>query len=382
MDGRARSHRSCPRPGRYPDSRGCPASGRLGRPAGPAARVRAGRWLRAGEPRGPLARWPVRVRRRRHHRAVGDRRDRHARTGVGAGEEPPVVARSTDPRGAAVHELHLRFAGRRARPREPRQPRDHAHHRTLAHLGHRADPGGGRARPPGGPRAAAGGGTMRKAPVMLFAALLAHGCGGSGSRPPGSQAGAGKALAIAVIPKGTTHEFWKSIHAGAIQASRELSAQGAPINVIWKGPLREDDREQQIQVVEGFTSQGIQGIVLAPLDSRALVRPVEEARHAGVPTVIIDSDLESDAIVSFVATDNRKGGQLGADRLGQLDGIVVQNPMRMGYLGVKTMAEHLRGKPVERRIDTGVTLVTPANLDSAATQELIKPPIARYLIEQ
>ncbi len=338
---------------------------------------------------------------------------------------------------------------------------------------------------------------MRKAPVMLFAALLAHGCGGSGSRPPGSQAGAGKALAIAVIPKGTTHEFWKSIHAGAIQASRELSAQGAPINVIWKGPLREDDREQQIQVVEGFTSQGIQGIVLAPLDSRALVRPVEEAGHAGVPTVIIDSDLESDAIVSFVATDNRKGGQLGADRLGeilggrgkvlllryaegsasttdrergfleqlrakypgvqlvssdqyagptretakrasenllnryggelqgiftpnesstigmllalqdiglagkvrfvgfdasailidairarQLDGIVVQNPMRMGYLGVKTMAEHLRGKPVERRIDTGVTLVTPANLDSAATQELIKPPIARYLIEQ
>src|SRR3989449_11139656 len=313
---------------------------------------------------------------------------------------------------------------------------------------------------------------MRKAPVMLFAALLAHGCGGSGSRPPGSQAGAGKPLAIAVIPKGTTHEFWKSIHAGAIQASRELSAQGAPINIIWKGPLREDDREQQIQVVEGFASQGIQGIVLAPLDDRALVRPVEEARRAGVPTVIIDSRLESDAVVSFVATDNHKGGQLGAGRLGellggkgkvlllryaegpastadrgrglleelrarfpgitlvsadqyarptqetaqrdaerllnrysgdlqgiftpnesstigmllalqdiglagkvrfvgfdaaatlidavrarQLDGGVGQNPMRMGYLGVKTMAERLRSKPVERLIDTGVMLV-------------------------
>ena len=63
--------------------------------------------------------------------------------------------------------------------------------------------------------------------------------------------------------------------------------------MIWKGPLREDDREQQIQVVEGFSSQGVSGIVLAPLDNRALVRPVEEAKRAGVPTVIIDSALES-----------------------------------------------------------------------------------------
>src|SRR6059058_1315242 len=125
-------------------------------------------------------------------------------------------------------------------------------------------------------------------------------------------------LKIAVIPKGTTHEFWKSIHAGAIEASRELSGQGAPVDIIWKGPLREDDREQQIQVVEGFLSQGVQGIVLAPLDNVALVRPVEEARRAGVPTVIIDSGLETDSTVSFVATDNYKGGQMAADRLGVL----------------------------------------------------------------
>ena len=73
---------------------------------------------------------------------------------------------------------------------------------------------------------------------------------------------------------------------------------------------------------------------------------------------------------------------IAAIRAHQLDGLVVQNPMRMGYLGVKTMADQLRGKPVERLIDTGVALVTAANLDSAATQELVNPPIARYLIEQ
>jgi len=330
---------------------------------------------------------------------------------------------------------------------------------------------------------------MKRAFGVLAAALCIAACSKSGSRQTG--------LTIAVIPKGTTHEFWKSIHAGAVQASQELSAQGEPVTIIWKGPLREDDREQQVQVVEGFLSQGVQGIVLAPLDDRALVRPVEEARRAGVPTVIIDSDLQTDSTVSFVATDNYKGGQMAADRLGsllggkggvlllryaegsastaarergfleqlkakypgirivsadqyagptretakrasenllnrfgnglqgiftpnesstsgmllalqdiglagkvhlvgfdatgilldairagQLDGIVVQNPMRMGYLGVKTMAAYLHGRPVERRIDTGVILVTGANIDSTATQEVIHPPIARYLAEQ
>src|SRR5438128_11226106 len=148
--------------------------------------------------------------------------------------------------------------------------------------------------------------------VLILTAAAAFGCNRSVSKS------AKKKLTIAVIPKGTSHEFWKSIHAGAIKASRELSTQGADVEVIWKGPLREDDREQQIQVVEGFTSQGVDGIVLAPLDNRALVRPVEEAKRANVPTATIDSALESNAIVSFGATDNRKGGMPAADRLGQL----------------------------------------------------------------
>ena len=127
-----------------------------------------------------------------------------------------------------------------------------------------------------------------------------------------------KKLSIAVIPKGTTHEFWKSIHAGSNKAAVELSVQGYDVEVIWKGPLREDDREQQIQVVEGFTAQGVDGIVLAPLDDRALARPVADAKRAGVPTVIIDSGLQSTDFVSFVATDNRTGGSLAADRMSQL----------------------------------------------------------------
>src|SRR5438046_117491 len=140
--------------------------------------------------------------------------------------------------------------------------------------------------------------------LIMFAAITALSCNRSGSKS------GKKKLTIAVIPKGTSHEFWKSIHAGAIKAAKELSSTGNEVEVIWKGPLREDDREQQIQVVEGFASQGVDGIVLAPLDDRALARPVEEAKSAGVPTVIIDSALQSNSIVSFLATDNRKGGEI------------------------------------------------------------------------
>ena len=101
-----------------------------------------------------------------------------------------------------------------------------------------------------------------------------------------------------MIPKGQTHEFWRTIHAGANRAQRDLAARGVHVELTWKGPLREDDREQQVQVVESFATQGMDGIVLAPLDDKALVRPVEEALRLKVPTVIFDSALASDEIVS------------------------------------------------------------------------------------
>jgi ribose transport system substrate-binding protein len=129
-----------------------------------------------------------------------------------------------------------------------------------------------------------------------------------------------KTYTIAVIPKGTTHEFWKSVNAGAVKAEQELNAKGVPVKIIWKGPLREDDRDQQIQTVENFMTRRVSGIVLAPLDSQALAKPVASAVQAKIPVVIIDSDLKSDKYVSFVATDNYKGGVLAAEYLGKLLG--------------------------------------------------------------
>jgi ribose transport system substrate-binding protein len=146
--------------------------------------------------------------------------------------------------------------------------------------------------------------------LTIFAVVFA-GCGGE----PGEKDGGSKTLTIAVVPMGTTHEFWKSIHAGALTAARELG-----VEIIWKGPLRETDRNEQLQIVETLTGSGIDALVLSPLDDRALVRPVAEAARLGIPTVIFNTALAAIDPVALVSTDNFKGGVLAAELIGRLTG--------------------------------------------------------------
>lgn len=314
--------------------------------------------------------------------------------------------------------------------------------------------------------------------VVVLAATLMVACNNSGSKEPESQS----SITIAVIPKGTTHSYWKSVEAGARAAGKELGAK-----ILWKGPLKEDDRAGQIQVVQQFVADKVSGIVIAPLDDQALVGPVQAAGQKKIPVVIIDSSLKATPgkdFASFVATDNRKAGQLGGERLGQLlngkgkvvllrymegsastadreagfmdaikkfpgiqvissdkyggasqaeaqtkamqmvdtlkqadgiftpnesstmgmvqaliqtklsgkvkfvgfdassqlidalkqgqvDALVAQNPVKMGYEGVKAMVETIKGQKVETTIDTGVTVIDKQNLESADVKKLI-----------
>jgi ABC-type sugar transport system substrate-binding protein len=120
---------------------------------------------------------------------------------------------------------------------------------------------------------------------------------------------------IAVIPKGTTHEYWKSVHAGAAQAAKEAGN----VEILWKGPLQENDTDGQINVVQEFITKKVNGLVLAPLDSQALISPVKDAQAQNIPTVIFDSALgDETTIVSYVATDNYAGGAMAASRLAEV----------------------------------------------------------------
>ncbi len=370
----------------------------------------------------------------------------------------------------------------------PRE-RDRTHHATRRDDGSRR----GRAQPK---NLAAMGGRLvlltltmrRRAFGLTLFSLAALACskrseGGAPDRPA--------RLRIAVIPKGTTHEFWKSVHAGAVKAARELDC-----DVIWKGPLKEDDLKSQIDLVQSFTAQKVSGIALAPLNDKALIASVNQAEQAGSPVVIFDSALSGGKVVSFVATDNRAAGRLAGDRLsellggkgkvvvlryqegsasthereegfleavrahpelsvvsdnqyggattesafsaaeslllakdaagggvnglfapnesttfgallalektnlqgklrfvgfdasdklvraveaGAIDALVLQNPFKMGYLAVKALVDHLRGKKVEPRTDTGAQVVDKKNLADPAVREIVKPDLAKWL---
>lgn len=325
--------------------------------------------------------------------------------------------------------------------------------------------------------------------LAFLCAVSVAGLLGSCSRESPEQGTVGGAdpvtLRIAVVPKGTTHDFWKSVHAGAQRAEQSLDG----VEVTFTGPEREDDRAQQVALVENLISAGYDAIVLAPLDDTALVAPVRLATSAGIPVVIIDSGLNAEAgtdYVSFIATDNEQGGRMAGEHMVELlegtgrvlllryqegsastrlreqgfvaaladaegvelidpgryagatrataqeaaenllttyedidgifcpnesstfgmllalrsrdmagtirfvgfdaseglvealaadeiDALVVQNPIRMGELGVRAAVEHLRGTQQELRIDTGVMLVTPDTMDSAEARELISP---------
>jgi ribose transport system substrate-binding protein len=115
---------------------------------------------------------------------------------------------------------------------------------------------------------------------------------------------------IAVIAKSTTNAYWKAVEAGADQAGAD-----ANVDIIWTGPDSETNHTQQANMVDNMVTRGVNGIVLAPTNVDALVRPVEQAVASGIPVVLIDSTVKSSKPVSIVSTDNYAAGVQAADAL-------------------------------------------------------------------
>lgn len=135
------------------------------------------------------------------------------------------------------------------------------------------------------------------------------GCG------PSSQSPSSSSITIAVIPKSMGEDFWGTVEQGARAAARDFGVQ-----IEWQGPLTETEIAAQNSILENMVSRGVQGVAIAPLDRKASRRPVENVVRAGIPVVVFDSELDSEAYVSFVATHNEKGGRLGAEHLAKLLG--------------------------------------------------------------
>ncbi len=138
--------------------------------------------------------------------------------------------------------------------------------------------------------------------LLVFVAIAA-GCG----RPP--------SRVVGVVPKGANHIFWKTVEAGAIKAAAEYGRE-----IEWNAPALEIDSSRQIEIVESMVNRGLAGIVLAPVDKRALVGVVERAARRGIPVAIFDSGIDTGKRITYVATDNTEGGRMAARRLGEIVG--------------------------------------------------------------
>lgn len=201
--------------------------------------------------------------------------------------------------------------------------------------------------------------------AALAALVLLSACGGDKSTTGRTR--------IAVIPKGTTHEFWKAVEKGAHAAADELG-----VEMVWKGPLKENDRAEQIRVVEQFVQEGVAGIALAPLDDKALVRPVAAAKDKQIPVVIFDSALAGQGgtdFASFVATDNLEGGRMAGRELARLlDGKGKVALLRY-QVGSASTTEREEGFLEVMKQNAGITMVTSdqyagASVESAKSKAL------------
>jgi ribose transport system substrate-binding protein len=149
----------------------------------------------------------------------------------------------------------------------------------------------------------------------LLVVTLAIGC--SSSETPDAKGGAAK-LHLVMVPKATQATFWNSVRSGAERAAREFD-----VDLTWKGPSRDNDSSEQKKVLQQFTNEGIDGILLAPVDSVALAPDAQIAMSKDIPVLIFDSAIDGEVgtdFISFVATDSSAAGRLGGKHLMELVG--------------------------------------------------------------
>jgi ribose transport system substrate-binding protein len=292
-----------------------------------------------------------------------------------------------------------------------------------------------------------------------------------------------KDIKIEIICMGFQHEYWQTVRMGSEKAAKEIG-----IVVPFRGPELETQVDVQIGMFEDAIAKKVDGILLAPCDSEALVPLVEKATKLGIVVMTFDTDINKTTDrISFIATDNYAAGKLAGQNAGKvlggkgkmgvlghlagtmdtrdrvngfvdaikagypgiklletvygdgdhqksldksvdmmtsnpdlaaiyatneggaigvalaveqkkkvgkvkiigfdsseqeidylqkgvINGFVVQNPFQIGYLGVKTMYEHLAGvKKAPARIDTGVVWVDMKNFNQPDIQKILYP---------
>lgn len=150
--------------------------------------------------------------------------------------------------------------------------------------------------------------------------------------------------------------FFVTLSDGAKANAQE---QGAEISIV----DAQDDASKQASDVEDLIQQGVDMILINPVDSSAVGSAVESANAAGIPVITVDRSAESGEVVSHIASDNVAGGVLAGEYLLELVGEGAKVAMLEGTAG--SSAARDRGEGFLTAVESKVDLVSSltANFD-------------------
>lgn len=162
--------------------------------------------------------------------------------------------------------------------------------------------------------------TWMVAVVFIIYIVCLNSCAATTELDMGSK----REIEIAVVLKMSYGYHWGSVKLGADAAAREFN-----VNIQYYAPDNEDDYCEQIKLVNEALKRNIDALILAASDYNALTATVEGAYSLGIPVIIIDSEVNTDKVHSFIAADNledgKKAGNMLLDIVGENADIAIMN---------------------------------------------------------
>ena len=152
------------------------------------------------------------------------------------------------------------------------------------------------------------------AAMALAIVVAACSSGGGSSSSPGASSGGAKPY-IAIVSKGSQHQFWQAVQKGATD---EAATKGATIT--YEGPASESEVDKQLTMLQTALDKKPAAICFAALDSKAAGPLLQKAKDAKIPVVGFDSGVDSTIPVTTVSTDNIAAAGEAADQMAKLIG--------------------------------------------------------------
>ncbi len=152
--------------------------------------------------------------------------------------------------------------------------------------------------------------------LLLVVVMINHGCSGKKDAP--AEKKENEKPVVALVMKSLANEFFKTMEEGAVAHQKAHADQ---YELICNGIKNELDVSKQIEIVDGMIAKGVDALVIAPADSKALIGICKRALDNGVVVVNIDNKFDAETlrreevVIPFVGPDNRKGAKMAADHL-------------------------------------------------------------------